>query len=92
MVKKIYNMYCIYGIQNTHSSMSRQFMELSFTQLTYDTSSVIHMFLAISGGRTKAAEVNRILALRLRGTGHPTRPKREVTGSKDWFSYMYITI
>ena len=46
------------------------------------------MLLAISGERAKAARVRRISALRSRGTEQPTSPKREATGSHDWFSYI----
>ena len=70
-------MHFIYRVQNTLSHT------VYHIKHTCDTSSVIHMLLAISGERAKAARVNKISALRSLGTGHPTRPKREATGSQD---------
>jgi hypothetical protein len=58
-------------------------IEFTKSILTCDTSRVTHMLLAISGERAKAASVKRISALRARGTGHPTKPKREATGNQD---------
>ena len=53
-------------------------------------SRVCHMEEATSGEREKAASVSRISALSELGTGQPTRPNREATGSHVWLSYMTI--
>ena len=46
------------------------------------------MEAAISGVSANTASVWRMSALSSRGTGEPTNPKREATGSQDWFSYI----
>ena len=52
-------------------------------------SRALHMEVATSGDLAKAARVLKMAALRARGSwGHPTRPKREATGSHVWLSYI----
>ncbi len=58
--------------------------------LTCVTSSVCHIEAAISGVRANAASVSSTSALSSLGTGQPTNPNSDATGSHAWLSYITI--